>query len=115
MVDDETAARQITRQTLEAFGFRVMEAADGAEAVSVYMEKQNEIDVVLTDMMMPVMDGPATINVLRRFNPEVRIIGASGITAKGKITQAAEAGVTHFLPKPYTAETLLNAVRKILG
>ncbi|MCC5845484.1 MAG: response regulator [Verrucomicrobia bacterium] len=114
VVDDEAAIRQITRHTLEAFGYRVLDAADGAEAVSIYAEKPDGIDVVLTDMMMPVMDGPATIKVLRRFNPDVRIIGASGITGNGKIAKAADAGVSHFLPKPYTAETLLKAIRKIL-
>ena len=70
---------------------------------------------VLTDMMMPVMDGPATIQVLRKMNPAVRIIGASGLTANGHIAQAASLGVRHFLPKPFTAETLLKALKKVLS
>ncbi len=57
MVDDEASILTITSQTLEAFGYRVLTARDGAEAVAVYAEHKDEIAVVLTDMMMPVMDG----------------------------------------------------------
>ena len=115
VVDDEASIRQITRQTLEAFGYRVMLATDGSEAVSIYAQRMHEIDVVLTDMMMPVMDGVATVMVLRRLNPNVRIIAASGITANGRVARAFDAGIRHFLPKPYTAETLLKALRQILA
>lgn len=114
VVDDEASIRQITRQTLEAFGYRVMLATDGSEAVSLYAQKGHEVDVVLTDMMMPVMDGVATVLVLRRLNPNVRIIAASGITANGRVARAVDAGIRHFLPKPYTAETLLKVLRQIL-
>ncbi len=114
VVDDEASIRQITKQTLEAFGYKVLLAADGSEAVSLYVQHQQEVALVLTDMMMPVMDGPATIQVLKRLNPQVLIIGASGISSNGKVAQAAGLGVVHFLPKPYTAETLLNAIHEAL-
>ena len=115
VVDDEASIRQITRQTLEAFGYKVLLACDGSEAISMYVEHQNDIAVVLTDMMMPVMDGPSTVLVLRRLNPQLRIIGASGINANGKVAKAANAGLNHFLPKPYTAETLLKSIHAILS
>ncbi len=114
VVDDEAAVRQVTEQTLEAFGYRVLLAADGAEAVAVYANRGVEIDAVLTDMMMPVMDGPATIIVLRKLNPHLPIIAASGLTANGHDHHAPIPGVRHFLPKPYTAEALLQALRKVL-
>jgi PAS domain S-box-containing protein len=114
LVDDEAAILQVTRLTLETFGYRVMLAADGAEAVACFSQHSHDIAVVLTDMMMPVMDGVATIRVLRRLDPRVRIIGASGISANGHVAGAIEAGVTEFLPKPYTAETLLTTLRKVL-
>lgn len=115
VVDDEVFVRRITMQTLEAFGYKVLLAANGSEAVSTYVGRQNEIAVVLTDMMMPVMDGPATIRMLRHLNPFVRIIGATGFNASGKVASATNAGVKHFLQKPYTAETLLKAIRKALA
>ncbi|MEO8678182.1 MAG: PAS domain S-box protein [Vicinamibacterales bacterium] len=110
VVDDEAAIRQLTRQTLEAFGYQVLVAADGSEAVAVYARRGAEIAVVLTDMMMPVLDGAATIEVLRRLNPQVQIIGASGLTAGGN-QACGSAPLAGFLPKPFTAETLLKAVR----
>lgn len=115
VVDDEVAIRQITRHTLEAFGYRVLLASDGSEAVALFAERGRDIAVVLTDMMMPVMDGIATIHVLRRLDPQVRIIAASGISANGHVARAIEAGVTDFLPKPYTAEALLQALRKAIA
>ncbi|MDR3405033.1 MAG: PAS domain S-box protein [Chthoniobacter sp.] len=114
VVDDEGSVSQITKQTLEAFGYRVVLAADGAEAVALFAQRGGEIDAVLTDMMMPIMDGAATIHVLRRMNPNVPIIAASGLTANAQIAQFASLGVKHFLAKPYTAETLLKTMRLAL-
>lgn len=113
VVDDEASVRQITRQTLEAFGYRVVLASDGAEAVATYASRGAEIAVVLTDMMMPVMDGPATIKVLRIMNPNLPIIAASGLT-KGQAVPIPNLGVKHFLSKPFTAEILLKALHQIL-
>jgi PAS domain S-box-containing protein len=114
VVDDEFSIREITKQTLETFGYRVITASDGAEAVGFYARQPQQIDLVLTDMMMPVMDGPATIQVLKRINPAVRIIAASGIDSGDNVTKATNVGVRDFLPKPYTAETLLKLFRKVL-
>ncbi len=114
LVDDEDSIRQITRQTLEAFGYRVLMAADGAEASTLYAANKDEIAVVLTDMMMPLMDGLATIQVLRKINPQVRIIAASGLNTNGMAAKAVEAGVKHFIPKPFTAETLLKTLHEVL-
>ncbi|MCC5808290.1 MAG: PAS domain S-box protein [Opitutales bacterium] len=114
VVDDEASVRQITRQTLVAFGYKVLLAADGAEGVAVYAPRREEIDVVLTDIMMPVMDGPSMIRVLRRLNPDVRVIAASGMAANGRMARAADAGVEHFLPKPYSADILLRSIRDVL-
>jgi CheY-like chemotaxis protein len=112
VVDDELSVRQITQQTLEAFGYEVIVASDGAEAMAIYAQRGAEIAVVITDMMMPVMDGPATIQMLRKINPAVRIIAASGLSASNQISSL---GVKHFLPKPYTAETLLKVLQETLA
>ena len=114
VVDDEDSIRQITKGTLETFGYSVLVANDGTEALALYAEHRDEIKVVLTDMMMPFMDGPATIRALRRLNPQIKIIAASGLTANGKSAEAASLGVSVFLSKPYTAERLLVALSDIL-
>lgn len=115
LIDDEEPVRHITGQTLESFGYRVLPAADGVEASTLYATHKEKIAVVLTDMMMPVMDGPATIQVLMRINPKVRIIAASGLSVKDMVAKATSAGVTDFIPKPYTAETLLRMLHTVLN
>jgi PAS domain S-box-containing protein len=114
VVDDEEAIRQITKGTLETFGYRVLVAGDGTEAVALYAQNRDEVAVVLTDMMMPFMDGPATIRALQKMNPRVRVIAASGLAANDKAAEAASVGVHAFLPKPYTAEKLLKTLAEIL-
>ena len=113
VVDDEDAIRQITRGTLETFGYRVLVAADGTEALALYAENRGEIKLVLTDMVMPFMDGPATIRALQRLNPRVKIIAASGLPANQPRDAGLE-GIGAFLTKPYTAEKLLNAIADVL-
>lgn len=114
VVDDEESIREITRGTLETFGYDVLTAADGTEALALYADNKNEIAVVLTDMVMPFMDGPATIRALQRMNPNVRIIAASGLGVGHRAGEGPLEGVAVFLNKPYTAEKLLNALAQVL-
>lgn len=114
LVDDEAAVREITRKALERFGYQVITANNGAEGVSAYLQNRDKIDVVLTDMSMPVMDGPAMIVALKSIDPGVKIIGSSGLASNGDVAKALGAGVEHFVPKPYTAETLLKTLHLIL-
>jgi len=114
VVDDEESIREITRGTLEAFGYKVLTASDGTEALALYADKKNEIAVVLTDMVMPFMDGPATIRALQRMNRSVRIIAASGLGAGQRAGEGALEGVSVFLSKPYTAEKLLKTLAQVL-
>jgi PAS domain S-box-containing protein len=116
VVDDEAPVRQVTRRMLEAFGYRVLLAEDGAEAVNLFSQRKDEVAAVITDMMMPVMDGPATIRALRVMCPDVRIIAASGLHGRGNDAHASSiASVKHFLPKPYTAGELLTALKVVLS
>jgi two-component system, cell cycle sensor histidine kinase and response regulator CckA len=115
VVDDEEAIRQITKGTLETFGYRVLTAADGTEAVALYAQKGAEIAVVLTDVMMPFMDGPATIRALQKMNPQVKVIAASGLAGADKAAELTAIGVRLFLAKPYTAEKLLKALAGVIS
>lgn len=114
VIDDESSIRDITRQTLEAFGYKVITATDGADAVGIYGGMGEQIDLVLTDMVMPIMDGPSTIHALKRMDSAVKIIGASGLGANARVLRALNSGVEHFLPKPYTATTLLSIIHRVL-
>src|SRR6185369_692958 len=85
VVDDELAIREITKATLEAYGYRVLTASDGTEAIALYAQNKDLIQVVLTDMMMPYLDGAATIRALQKIDPQVRIIASSGLSENGRI------------------------------
>jgi PAS domain S-box-containing protein len=115
VVDDEAAIRDITRRTLEAFGYRAIVASDGSEAVALFVEHRSEIRAVVLDMMMPMMDGAMTIRALERLDPKVRILATSGLVS-GQVSSAVEsASVRAFLAKPYTAEELLEALASVLA
>jgi CheY-like chemotaxis protein len=115
VVDDEASILSITGQTLHAFGYRVITATDGAHAVAIFAERKNEISVVLTDMMMPVMDGATMIHVLTRIQPGIKIVATSGLNTNRSATKMDCTGVKHFLTKPYTAASLLKTIQAILS
>jgi PAS domain S-box-containing protein len=111
VADDEGAIREITKETLEASGYSVLTAADGAEAVGICASHPNVAAVVM-DVHMPVMDGPAASRAMLRINPAIRVIAVSGHAARE--TNAMKAGARHFLAKPYTAEQVLAALHDAL-
>jgi two-component system, cell cycle sensor histidine kinase and response regulator CckA len=112
VVDDEASVRTITQHTLENFGYQVLTASDGAEAAAIYGGAREKIDLVLTDIMMPIMDGRALIRALRRIDPHVRIVAASGLAPDPG--EDHETRVRILLPKPFTAEILLRGVEEAL-
>ncbi len=115
VVDDEDQIREMTKKSLEAHGYKVITANDGKEAIALYSQHRELIKAVLMDMMMPVMDGPASIQELHKINPGVKIIAVSGLTEKDKLARVNETHIHAFLTKPYTAEKLLNTVNDILN
>ncbi len=115
VVDDEDSIREMTRTSLETYGYKVLVASDGIEAIALYTKHQKEISVVLIDMMMPCMDGPTTIQVLRKINPQVKIIGLSGLMSNDKITRILGDSVKTFLPKPFTSNELLQNLQVVLS
>jgi len=114
LVDDEAPILAVTSETLQAFGYKVITACEGSEAVEIYPHHQDEIALVLTDMRMPILEGHPMILKLFALNPKLKIVAASGLDVNDHMSKLAELGVKHFLSKPYTAETLLRTVRSAL-
>lgn len=115
VIDDEATVREIARTTLESFGYRVMTADNGATALGVFAKHRDEISLVITDMMMPVMDGPLTIRALQKMNLQVPIIASSGLSESINKNDLGQLGVRTFLVKPYGAATLLETVARALS
>ena len=114
VVDDEDAIRDIQKRTLEAHGYSVLTARDGTEAIVKYSSNQEMIEVVVTDMMMPYMDGVATIRAIRRLNPAVKFIGMSGLL-EGTDYNKVVGGDVIFLQKPYTTEKFLTTLNEVIN
>jgi PAS domain S-box-containing protein len=115
VVDDEPSILDITRETLEDNGYRVLTARDGRAALTAYERHRAEVRAVLTDMSMPQMDGPTLIRALLTLDPEVRIIACSGLRSDPGAEHAKGLGVKAFLTKPYTATRLLGTLQKVLA
>ena len=115
VVDDEDAIRKVARRILERHGYQVLVAGNGGEAVALYGAHAGEIAAVITDMSMPIVDGPTAIAALQAINPSVRIVGSSGLDADGKAAKARALGVTDWVWKPYTADDLLRMLHSVIG
>jgi two-component system cell cycle sensor histidine kinase/response regulator CckA len=115
LVDDEAAFREITQATLEKYGYNVLTANDGTEGLTEFMRHRAEISVVITDIMMPVMDGAALIRSLRKMETSVRFIAISGLleAEKATVNEAAPDANVEFLAKPFSTESLLLIVHKV--
>jgi PAS domain S-box-containing protein len=107
LIDDESSIRLITGRTLEAYGYQVITACDGAEGMAKYSAHRSEVALVITDMMMPVMNGAEIIRAMLKLDPAVKIIASSGVNMKGAEAEALRNGVKLFLRKPYTVPQLL--------
>jgi PAS domain S-box-containing protein len=114
LVDDETAICEIARMTLESNGYRVLTSGDGADALTQYFSHRPNIKLVITDISMPIMDGPALIRALRRLDPALNIIAATGLGDRMKVAEVQKSNVQAFLSKPFTAERLLETIHAVL-
>ncbi len=115
VVDDEAPILEITKTALTTHNYNVFTANGGIEAIALYAEHQDEISVVLTDMMMPSMDGSTTIHALQKLNPQLKIIAISGLASNEQVASEAGVGVKAFLSKPFAVRELLSTINSVLS
>lgn len=115
VVDDEENIRGIAEATLSTFGYRVLTAVDGRDALQAYERSRGEIDLVLTDLAMPTMDGQTLIRSLRQVDRNLKVVAMSGLMTDEQTAELKDLGVETLLSKPYTAEELLTALRSMLS
>jgi PAS domain S-box-containing protein len=114
VVDDEADIRDLTAEALQGFGYTVLTAASGEEALTVYAEQGASIGMVILDLGMPGMGGQRCLRELLRLNQEVRVLIASGYSANGQAKGINRAGAAGFIGKPYQLADLLTKVRDVL-
>jgi CheY-like chemotaxis protein len=113
-VEDEDMIMVPLRDQLEQYGYRVLVAQNGVEAVAVFAEHKDSIHIVLTDMGLPKMNGWEALRQMKRINPNIKAIVASGNIDLAKKREMVEGGVCRFVQKPYNAEEVLRALRSVL-
>jgi len=115
LVDDETAVRDSCRYVLERHGYRVLMAANGELALKIFQLRMAEIALVVTDVMMPVMNGVKLIGELRKIRPNVNAIAMTGMASEDKRHELEALGVGEVVQKPCTPRELLEAVQRVLA
>ena len=115
VVDDDPAVRDVAQRLLHSLGCRTTAFEDGVQCVEFYRHAFREVDVVLLDMMMPVMSGRETFLELRAINPAIRAVLASGYSLDREAQSMLDEGVRGFIQKPYSRATLLAKVTEALG
>ena len=114
VVDDERVVRDSIRLTLEQQHFQVMTAVDGGDALAQYVEHRENISLVITDAVMPVMSGVTLARALRAINPAVAIAVMSGMLEEDHTRELVAMGIPDVLAKPFTTEALLETVHRRL-
>jgi PAS domain S-box-containing protein len=115
VVDDEAAIREINTSMLQTYGYQVISACDGAEAVKLMQVYKGQVKIVVTDMMMPVMDGSTAIKKLRQIDESIKIVAMSGLMGDHKISEIGNVANTKFLQKPFTTERLLRTLHESIS
>ncbi len=114
LVEDESAVRSSARRLLERHGYTVLEARHGADALRIVEETDREVDLVVTDLVMPEMGGRELVERLRTRRPALKVLFMSGYTEKAITTDGLMPPRTGFVEKPFTMEQLLRRLRELL-
>jgi CheY-like chemotaxis protein len=114
LVDDEDMIVDVGEQLLEKLGYRTVVAGNGMDAIEIYKEKKNHIDMVILDMIMPEMDGGQIYDKLKEINPDVKVLLSSGYSINSQATEILERGCDGFIQKPFTMKNLSQKIREVL-
>lgn len=115
VVDDEDAIRHVTETMLSQYNYNVLTASDGPEALAVFALRMHDVQVVLTDIAMPCMDGVTLARTLKRMKPDVRVVASTGRSEDRDMHELAAAGIEGCLAKPYNTRQLLRILHQLLA
>jgi len=115
LVEDEDAVRALNARMLVSRGYTVFEAASGVEALDIFLREDGKIDLVVSDVVMPEMDGPTLLGELRQRNPNTKVIFVSGYAEEAFRKNLPEGEDFQFLPKPFTMKQLVETVKAAMA
>lgn len=113
IVDDQETVWDYLIEALQNLGYTVLLAEDGEDAVSIYRENPNQIDLVLLDMIMPRMDGHTAFYLIREINPSAKVLLSSGFMRAEAVQDLLDNGAAGFLEKPHRLPVLASKIREI--
>ncbi len=114
LVDDEEMILDVGVQLLKILGYKVIEARGGKEAVDIYRQAKDKIDMVLLDMVMPDMGGGEAYDLMKEINPNVKVLLSSGYSIDGRATEILNRGCDGFIQKPFSMKRLSQRIRELL-
>jgi two-component system cell cycle sensor histidine kinase/response regulator CckA len=115
LVDDEEVVINVNRMVLERLGYRVFMARSGQEAIEIYQNNKDGIDLVILDMIMPGMGGESAFDILKSINPGLKVLLSSGYSLNGQATKIMERGCQGFIQKPFSIGDISHKIREVLG
>ena len=113
IVDDEEAVRKLFKDSLASLGYETILAPDGVEALEIFKSQKNNVDLVILDMIMPIMSGKEVYLALRNIDPNVKVMIASGYTAGNSLAEMVELGVAQTISKPFRLTTLQDRIANL--
>jgi DNA-binding NtrC family response regulator len=114
-VDDEEIVLGVGKQMLEKLGFSVLTAKNGVEALDVYKNNQNDIDIIILDMIMPDMGAADTYVELQSINPAIKVLLSSGYGTDHQTRELLSLGCSGFIQKPFSMQSLSEKIEEILS
>ena len=115
LVEDEEGLRALNARGLKSRGYNVIEAGNGVEAMAALAREGGRVDLVVSDVVMPEMDGPTLLKRLREDNPDIKIIFVSGYAEDAFEKSLPDSSQYNFLAKPFTLKQLVSAVKEAMG
>jgi len=113
-VDDDDIIIQVGKDMIESLGYEVWTAKNGKEAIEICKKNMDKIDMVMLDIIMPVMDGGETYDKLKGINPDIKVLLSSGYGINGQATEILNRGCNGFIQKPFDMKTLSKKIRNVL-
>lgn len=113
LVDDEEMVRNTTKEILKYLGYEVTVACGGEEAIEIYKNKKNQIDLLIIDLIMPKMNGVTCFESIKKLDPKVPVIISSGISEISKKESILQMGVAAFIQKPFTIDVLQSTLSSL--
>ena len=114
LIDDEEIVRDVGSQMLEAFGYNIYEAGNGKQAIKIFQDKHDEIQLVILDMIMPEMGGKEVFEKIKKIKPDIKVLLSTGYNADSQAAEIMDKGCNGFIQKPFNMKELASKIKEVI-